>query len=90
MPHMKMLKKLSTNGSNKRNQTIPLSGPIFLTKSEDFAKQLGDCDFKANTGLLERFKMRHNIVCRSVCGESAVVSREIEDEWVKNKLLKLI
>ena len=74
----------------KRNQNIPLSGPILMSKSEELAKKLGDNDFKSNSGWLDRFKARHGIVCWAISGESAVVDTEIVDDWTQNKLANLI
>ena len=74
----------------KPNQNIPISGPILMTKSEEFATKLGDRDFTPNTGWLDRFKERHRIVCRSISGESAVVDTDICDDWLKNKLPNLV
>jgi len=46
-------------------------------KAEFFAKSLGHNDFRASNGWLEKFKKRHNIVFRKLCGESANVREEI-------------
>ena len=73
-----------------RNQNIPISGPILMAKSKEFATRLGDRDFTPNTGWLDRFKERHGIVCRSISGESAVVDTDICDDWLKNKLPNLV
>jgi hypothetical protein len=50
----------------KCNQNIPISGPILMAKSEEFATKLGDSDFTPNTGWLDRFKERHSIKGRSI------------------------
>jgi len=68
----------------------PISGPILLAKSEEFATKLGDRDFTSNTEWLDRFKERHDIVCRFISGESAVVDTDICDDWLKNKLPNLV
>jgi hypothetical protein len=68
----------------RRNQNIPISGPISMAKSLKFAKKLGDRDFSPSTGWLDRFKERHSIVCRSISGKSAVVDTDICDDWLKN------
>ena len=70
----------------KRNQNIPLSGPILLSKAEDLAQKLSDNSFKGNTGWLDRFKARHGIVCRAISGESAVVDTDTANEWISTKL----
>ena len=73
----------------KRNQNIPISEPILMAKSKEFATRHGDRDFTPNTGWLDRFKERHDIVCRSISGESDVVDTDICDDWLKNKLPNL-
>ena len=74
----------------KRNQNFPISEPILMAKSEEFATKLGDRDFSPNTGWLDRFKQRHGMVCRSMSGESAVVDTDICGDWLKNKLPNLV
>ncbi|XP_062622348.1 tigger transposable element-derived protein 4-like [Saccostrea cucullata] len=44
-----------------RDKNIPVSGPLLMAKSEEFATQLGDTQFKCSTGWLDRFKERHAI-----------------------------
>jgi hypothetical protein len=39
---------------------------------------------------LDRFKERHDIVCRSIGGESGVVDTDICDDWLKDKLPNLL
>ncbi|XP_062566667.1 tigger transposable element-derived protein 4-like [Saccostrea cucullata] len=73
----------------KRQENIPISGPILLQKSEDLAKKLGDHSFKSNTGWLDRFKNRHGIVRRAITGESAIVDHKSVDEW-KDKLPQIL
>jgi hypothetical protein len=74
----------------KRNQNFPISEPILMAKSEEFATKLGDRDFSPNTGWLDRFKQRHGMVCRSMSGDSAVVDTDICGDWLKNKLPNLV
>jgi uncharacterized protein with von Willebrand factor type A (vWA) domain len=74
----------------KRNQNIPISGPIVMAQSAEFATKLGERDITPNTGWLDRFKERHGIVFRSISGESAVVDTDICDDWQKNKLPNLV
>nr|XP_034336051.1 tigger transposable element-derived protein 4 [Crassostrea gigas] len=56
-----------------RDQNVPVSGPLLIAKAQEFASQLGD-DFKCSTGWLERFKKRHSITFKRVCGESKSVA----------------
>ena len=74
----------------KRNQNIPISGPILMANRGNSLKKLGDRDFSPSTGWLDRFKDRHGIVCRSISGKSAIVDTDICDDWLKNKLPNLV
>lgn len=59
----------------KRAKNNPISWHIIIrstfsfAKAEDFATKLGDFNFKLYASWLDRFKLRHGIICRSVCGE---------------------
>ena len=64
-----------------RSQNTPISGPVLQTKAEELATEFGYDDFKCSTGWLSRFKVRHDIVFRKLCGESAVVDEEIASSW---------
>lgn len=64
-----------------RDKKIPLSGPLLQAKAEQFALKLGKPDFKASNGWLEKFRGRHNIVFRNVCGESGGVDASQADKW---------
>ncbi|XP_062606705.1 tigger transposable element-derived protein 6-like [Saccostrea cucullata] len=65
-----------------RDQNVPVSGPLLIAKAQEFASQLGD-EFKCTTGWLERFKERHNITFKRVCGESKAVNEGTDQmtEW---------
>lgn len=73
-----------------RRRNVPISGPVIQAKAEEFGQRLGYKEFKASNGWLNRFKHRHSIVCRAICGESASVDDEIVDDWAAQKLPKLI
>ncbi|KAH7954743.1 hypothetical protein HPB49_021454 [Dermacentor silvarum] len=57
----------------KRSQEIPLSGPIIVAKAADFALRVNVSDFAASDGWFHRFRDRHDLVFRSVCGEAKAV-----------------
>ena len=73
-----------------RDQNVPISGPILSAKAEEFPNQLEIGNFKASTGWLERFKERHGILLKRVCGEanSVNISATEMEEW--NNRLRLM
>ena len=74
-----------------RDQNVPISGPILSAKAEEFANQLEIENFKASTGWLERFKERHGISFKRVCGEanSINISASEIEEW-NNRLCLML
>lgn len=68
-----------------RSKQIPISGPMLKEKALEIAQSLRIEDFRASNGWLERFKVRHNINFRKVCGESADVNNDDCEDW-KNRL----
>lgn len=66
----------------QRNSNVSISGPILLTKAEEFATRLGIVDFKPNPSWIQRFRNRHNIVFGKVSGESAAVSTAVTETWL--------
>jgi hypothetical protein len=67
--------------SKIRSQSVPVSGPMIQVKALEFAAELGITDFKASNGWLERFRKRHGIKFRSICGESSSVNTETVASW---------
>jgi len=72
-----------------RSKIFPLSGPIIQERALDFAKELGDLDFKASNGWLDNWKRKYEIKFYKVCGESNDVSKT-EVEKFKSKLPELL
>jgi hypothetical protein len=73
-----------------RSGNAPISGPILIAKAESLAKDLGYEQWSCSVGWLDRFKKRHNIVFKSVCGESASVNETEADQWKTEVLPKLL
>lgn len=73
-----------------RGNNVPLSGPIMKTKATAIARNLGKMDWECNDGWLSRFKTRHNIVFKNVCGESESVDTANLDQWTESVLRKKI
>ncbi|GFO06404.1 tigger transposable element-derived protein [Plakobranchus ocellatus] len=73
-----------------RSKNLPLSGPILVEKAKEFDKRLGDTSFTGSTGWLDRFKSRHGIVMKRICGESAAVCQETTEGWKDTQLKKIL
>ena len=69
-----------------RDENISISGPLLQEKAEIYSKSLGFSDFKASNGWLEKFKRRHDLVFKKVCGESASVNIETCHSWINERL----
>lgn len=96
---LKMMKKAPNNHINeclylwftqRREQGLPISGPLLKEKALHFNKEIGgDNDFKASEGWLESWKNRYGVRKLQICGEK--LSAEPEDvEDFKNTLHSLL
>ncbi|XP_060845841.1 tigger transposable element-derived protein 3-like [Rhopalosiphum padi] len=56
--------------SKTREKNLPVSGPTIQEKGKQLAEVYGLNDFKASNGWLEKFRKRHNISFKSICGEN--------------------
>lgn len=73
-----------------RNQNLPITGAILLEKAHFFADALGIKEFLGSSGWLQRFKDRHGIICKKICGEEAAVNDEIVVDFVTNKFQSIL
>ena len=76
---------------NAKEQNTTVLGEIMREKAKYFAKILGisDLEFDCSSLWLERFKVRHEISFKRVCGEAnSVETNSVEMENWQTKLLK--
>lgn len=73
-----------------RASNIPVDGNILREKALKIAASNGMDTFSASNGWISRFKIRHGLVSKKLCGESAsVVSTDAIEMWFE-KLPKLL
>ncbi len=65
-----------------RNKNI-ISGPILQSKARVFAEAIGNTEFVASNGWLEKFTKRNNNGFNVLSSEAADVSTEIVTDWKK-------
>ena len=77
-----------------RLQSIPISGELLKAKAEELSRELvpstSSEPWTCSSGWLSRWKVRHNIKFRSICGENAAVDQEVCDDWKQRKLLPVL
>ncbi|XP_006163026.1 tigger transposable element-derived protein 7 [Tupaia chinensis] len=69
---------------------VPVRGVELQAAAERFAQCFGRTDFKASTGWLFRFRNRHAIGNRKVCGEQVLSSASENIEPFRQKLSRII
>ncbi|XP_004373255.1 tigger transposable element-derived protein 7 [Trichechus manatus latirostris] len=74
----------------KRSAGVPVRGVELQAAAERFAQCFGRTDFKASTGWLFRFRNRHAIGNRKVCGEQVLSSVSESVEPFRQKLSMII
>ncbi|XP_023317375.1 tigger transposable element-derived protein 4-like [Trichogramma pretiosum] len=65
----------------KRNQNVPINGPILQVQADKFAAIIGDTDFSCNHSWISRFIKRHDISFGKICGEANSVDFSKIDTW---------
>lgn len=73
-----------------RAKKMPISGSVLQQKALDYACMLGIDDFKASTGWLTRFKARHGIIAKVLCGESAASDTNSAATWASSALPEIL
>lgn len=82
--------KLLSWFTTARGNNIPVSGPLLQEKALEIAKELEMNDFTASVGWLDRFKKRHNVVHKVMCGEKRSVDPDSVAKWKSETLPELI
>ena len=74
-----------------RSNNIPVLGPLLQAKAEELSQKMNIHGFHASNGWLDRFKERHGVSFKKVCGESNSVNTASEDMNVwQSKLIMLL
>ncbi|UYV66981.1 TIGD4 [Cordylochernes scorpioides] len=73
-----------------RSAALPGNGPLLSEKAKTLALEFGLKDFTGSGGWIERWKARHGIKLRNICGESADVNRETMTNWLTDVMPNII
>ncbi|UYV61811.1 TIGD4 [Cordylochernes scorpioides] len=73
-----------------RSAALPVNGPLLSEKAKTLALEFGLKDFTGSGGWIERWKARHGIKMRNICGESADVNRETMTNWLTDVMPNII
>ena len=68
----------------------PISGQLLQEKANKLAMELGVEDFCTLTGFINRWKTRHGISSKRVCGEEREVSPADTESWRSSVLPPLL
>jgi len=71
-----------------RKNVVP-DGPTLMEQAKAIAQRLGINGFKASNGWLHKWKVSHNLKCRTVSGESGEVSESTTQSW-KERLPEIL
>ncbi|XP_023237227.1 tigger transposable element-derived protein 4-like [Centruroides sculpturatus] len=73
-----------------RSSNLPVSGPILKQKAMEIAGVLGvETNFSASDGWLERFKGRHGVTFKKLCGEKESVDMTSVGTWKETVLQEI-
>ena len=73
-----------------RSASLPVNGPLLAEKAIRLAAELGFEDFTGSSGWIERWKARHGIKIRNICGEAATTNHEMVTNWQTHTMPNLI
>ena len=65
----------------QRQKNITISSYILLEKADQIAKEEEVTNFICHPSWIERFKKRHSITLKTICGESKAVNQQSVNEW---------
>ncbi|XP_060873374.1 tigger transposable element-derived protein 4-like [Metopolophium dirhodum] len=72
-----------------RTLNLAVNGPVLTEKANEIAKRLNITDFGGSNGWLDRFRKRHGIVYRKICGEADAVDDNSIKSWKETILPNL-
>ena len=64
------------------NSSLSIDREMIIGKAKEFATKLGIENFEATNGWFSRFKDRHNISYKKICGEAKSADLSQIDDWV--------
>lgn len=67
--------------TQKRQENVPLSGPILQEKASEMGSKIEGKSFECSRSWIERFKKRHCITGGKIIGESASVDMSVVNNW---------
>jgi hypothetical protein len=70
------------------SSNLPINGTLIKEKAIRVAERLKLENFKASNRWLGRFKRRHGLTYKNLCGESASVDKDTVDYWKTESLLR--
>ena len=76
--------------TDARKRDLPVSGPMLSAKALEIAAELGHHEFKSSNGWLHRFKLRHKIIFKAVCGEANAVKMDDVHSWYSDVFLDIL
>ncbi|XP_071042526.1 tigger transposable element-derived protein 4-like [Parasteatoda tepidariorum] len=69
-----------------RAQNVPISCSVLKERALQIAAESGEPNFMVSNGWIQRFKVRHDLSFKTVCGEAGCVNRTVLNDWKKSVL----